>query len=530
MRSPTPQCSDMYRLSEYTWDLISTHAEGKGSCRLAQTCQAGRRAAGRGRDRTKSKDVENMRWLLIRLYRLVCTAAQDERASLVQAKRWVTTRYPGQAGRRPMETMDGLKYFKDLADQPHLRFVTLRRWQRRDLAHMLAQRPFEHRTSGILYWVGAFQAMPERAVSSHGGTRGYCTARQFYTPLIPRISATAVALEALWHTLGSLDSARKIELYLRRHIIPDVRWNPEWDGISSITAKSTWEGRVGHRSFDYQTQCQRCSLPCWKIHMKRGESTFTTDCGCTDGTAVPTDEIQNMREPDFTWMIESWGQINHEEWRHMEDVVSDHHERDCALTEEQRARCGLWRWGQRLHARVPIPGEPQSHWMITQTLPTTPLFRSGREQRLLEADNTRRMLEILLTRTARKVEIEHVLLPQKEGFRGEDRAPERVRQDADRADRQLGQGITPTRGRQRLSCFWWRSWLHGRRERRIERPIQGWGRDDGWYEEKEEGINGEELQEVSRDKTQASAATRRLRSTGHSSVGHRLRPTTQSET
>ena len=37
-----------------------------------------------------------------------------------------------------METMDGLKYFKDLADQPHLRFVTLRRWQRRDLAHMLA--------------------------------------------------------------------------------------------------------------------------------------------------------------------------------------------------------------------------------------------------------------------------------------------------------------------------------------------------------------------------------------------------------
>ena len=48
----------MYRLSEYTWDLISTHAGGKGSCMLAQTCQAGRRAAGRGRERTKSKDVE----------------------------------------------------------------------------------------------------------------------------------------------------------------------------------------------------------------------------------------------------------------------------------------------------------------------------------------------------------------------------------------------------------------------------------------------------------------------------------------
>ena len=256
---------------------------------------------------------------------------------------------------------------------------------------------------------------------------------------------------------------------------------------------------------------------------------FTADCGCTDETAVPTDKVQNMREPDFTWMIESWEQINHEEWKHMDDEVSDHHERDRGLTEEQRARCGLWRWGQQLHTRIPIPGEPQSHWMITQTLPTTPLFRSGREQRLLEADNTRRMLDILLTRTARKVELENVLLPQREGFRGEDRASERVRQGASRADRQLRQGGTLTTRRQGFSCFWWRSWLHGMRERRIERPIQGWGRDDGWHKEKEESVNGTGSQEVCRDKTQTSMATRRLRSTGHSSVGHRLQPLTLSE-
>ena len=40
--------------------------------------------------------------------------------------------------------------------------------------------------------------------------------------------------------MGSFDSAREIEIYLRRCIIPDISWNPPWNGISSITEKRAW--------------------------------------------------------------------------------------------------------------------------------------------------------------------------------------------------------------------------------------------------------------------------------------------------
>jgi len=253
--------------------------------------------------------------------------------------------------------------------------------------------------------------------------------------------------------------------------------------------------------------------------MKRGEFKFTTDCGCTDEEAIPTEEVQNMREPDFSWMLESWGQIQHEEWKHIDDEVADHHEQDCALTEGQRARCGLWRWGQRLYTRIPITGEPQSHWMVAQTLPSTPLFRSGREQRLLETDSTRQMLDILLTRTARKAELEHALLPQIEGFRGEDRVLESIRQVASPANFWSRQGSTSTTRKQVSSCFWWRSWIQGRRERRIERPIQGWGRNNGRHEEKEENVDGTKPRKVRHDQKQNQMATRCLRSTGHEFCG-----------
>ena len=318
---------------------------------------------------------------------------------------------------------------------------------------------------------------------------------------------------------GQFDSAREIEIYLRRTIIPDISWNSPWNGISSITAKRAWVGRVGSRSFDYQPRCRRCSLPCPNVQMKSGELMYTSKCGCTDEAATPTDKVQNMREPGgFSWVLESWEQINHEEWKATDEKVSNHHKLDHVLTDEQRVRCGLWRWGQRLHTRIPIIGEPQSHWMVVQTLPATPLFRNGSERRLVAA-NTRQMLNIPLTRTARRVEFESTTPPQTEGFRGEDRVLECARQTSNRAGHRPKQGVTQSRRRQGLNCFWWRSWHQGMRERRIEGPIRGWQRDDEGYKEDGGHLSGKEPQEVCSDEMQVSMVRGNLRPTGHKFCG-----------
>ena len=206
----------------------------------------------------------------------------------------MSAKYPGQGGRRPIEEVDGLKCFKDLSDQPHLRFATLQKWQKRNLQYMLAHQSSGTQTNGILYWIGAYQARPVQAARRHGGAKRHRIAEGFHTPLIPRISATATALEALWHTLSSFDSAREIEIYLRKTIIPDISWNARWDGIGSITAEEAWIGKAVGRSFEYQITCGRCSLPCTNVQMKDGKFMYTSRCGCTDDSCATTPQIGNV--------------------------------------------------------------------------------------------------------------------------------------------------------------------------------------------------------------------------------------------
>ena len=127
--------------------------------------------------------------------------------------------------------------------------------------------------------------------------------------------------------------------------------------------------------------------------------------------------------------------------------------------------------------------------------------------------NTRQMLDILLTRTAKRAELENMIPPQTEGFRGEDRATEYARQTSNRAGRQFRQRATQIRGRQGLNCFWWRSWHQGIRERRIEGPIGGWERDDEGYKEDGGHPSGKELQEVCSDEMRVPMVMGRLRPT-----------------
>ena len=69
-----------------------------------------------------------------------------------------------------------------------------------------------------------------------------------------------------------------------------------------------------------------------------------------DEVATPMDKVQNMQEPGgFLWVLESWEQTNHDEWKTMDEKVANHHLQGHTLTDRQRVQCGLWRWGQCLH-------------------------------------------------------------------------------------------------------------------------------------------------------------------------------------